>query len=100
MITSKSVLETVIRQQQQKIVDTLNISVKMNYTDRNSPLRVSRRGVGKLEASKIDAYNYIEEKCNNYTLDNNICADGRERYVCCDKLKTRCKEKAKISMSW
>ena len=72
----------------------------MSYIDKNSTIRASRHNVGKLEASKIDAYNYIEEKCNNYTLDNNICADGRERYVSCDKLKTRCKEKAKISMSW
>ena len=75
-------------------------SVKMSYIDKNSPIRASRHNVGKLEASKIDAYNYIEEKCNNYTLDNNICEYSRVKHVCCDKLKTRCKEKAKVSMSW
>ena len=74
--------------------------VKMSYSNKNSLMRVSRRSVGKLEASKIDAYNYIEEKCNNYTLDNNISVNGKVKRVCCDKLKTRCNEKAKISMSW
>ena len=78
----------------------LQTSVKMSYSDKNSLMRVSRRSVGKLEASKIDAYNYIEEKCNNYTLDNNIFVDGKVKRFCCDKLKTRCNEKAKISMSW
>ena len=72
----------------------------MSYSNKNSLMRVSRRSVGKLEASKIDAYNYIEEKCNNYTLDNNISVNGKVKRVCCDKLKTRCNEKAKISMSW
>ena len=75
-------------------------SVKMSYSDKNSLMRVSRRSVGKLEASKIDACNYIEEKCNNYTLDDNISVSGKVKRVCCDKLKTRCNEKAKISMSW
>ena len=72
----------------------------MSYSNKNSLMRVSRRSVGKLEASKIDAYNYIEEKCNNYTLDSNISVNGKVKRVCCDKLKTRCNEKAKISMSW
>ena len=43
-----------------------------------------------LEMSKIDAYNYVHDKCK--------C--GSVKRVCCDKMKTRCKEKAKMSMAW
>ena len=62
----------------------------MNYVNDGRDFKSCANDETLLEATKIDAYNYIHDKCK-------CCSVKR---VCCDKLKTRCTEKAKMSMSW